>query len=273
MDFRKCRPRSWGRTRPRRIRYVSASRPAVSRPRLGRLDRRGNLRPETRSSPLGGRRRRRRFARDNRWLRRRTRPSSPCRHRPIAIYRDRCRWCRCPCPCCCGRHCRGRLRLGLATKAECLSHRRSTLRISWSRERMIDPQSPPPQVIISARTVSRGDVPSQRLPPVAAVQTNHILLAHGTPDRHSRGQNLLGLNGLSNLAERPMHGSDDLGQLLRTHPMLPYVAPDDLRGENWINPFNIHDVGPVILFAPSYITRKESIKRGSGRFTTKTSRH
>jgi hypothetical protein len=109
---------------------------------------------------------------------------------------------------------------------------------------MIAPQSPPPQVLMSAQSMLAGDVPSQRLPPVAAVQTNHILMAHGTPDRHSRGQDLLGLNGLSKLAERLVHGSDDLRKLLRAHFMLSYVAPDDLSGENWISPFNIHDIDP-----------------------------
>ena len=129
---------------------------------------------------------------------------------------------------------------------------------------MIGPQSPTLQVLIPAQPVLTIDVPSQRLPPVAAVQTNHILLAHGTPDRHSRGQDLLGLNGLSKLAESLMHRSDNLRKLLRVQLMLPYIAPDDLRGENWIKPFNIHDIDPVISFVPPYITRKESIKRGFG---------
>jgi hypothetical protein len=127
---------------------------------------------------------------------------------------------------------------------------------------MIAPQSPPPQVLIAAQTVARGDVPSQRLPSVAAVQTDHKVLAHGTSYRHSRGQDLLKLDGLSKLTERLMHGSDDLRKFFRTHSMLPYVAPDDLRGEDWINPFNIHDICPVISLVPSYITRKESVKRG-----------
>jgi hypothetical protein len=35
---------------------------------------------------------------------------------------------------------------------------------------MIAPQSPPPQVLISAEAVLAVDVPSQRLPSVAAVQ-------------------------------------------------------------------------------------------------------
>ena len=135
---------------------------------------------------------------------------------------------------------------------------------------MIAPQSPPSQVFISAQTVSRGDVPPQRLPSVAAIQTNHIFLAHGTSYRHSRRQDLLGLNGLSELAERLMHGSDDLRKLIRSHFMLPYVAPDDLRGEDWISPFNIHDNGPVISLVPSHITRKESVKRGFGQFTPTT---
>jgi hypothetical protein len=127
---------------------------------------------------------------------------------------------------------------------------------------MIVPQSPPFQIFIAAQSVLAGDVPSQRFPSVAAVQTNHILLAHGTSYRHSRGPDLLGLNGLSKLGESLMHRSDDLGQLLRAHFMLPYVPPDDLRGENWINRFNIHDIGPVTSFLSSYITQNESVKRG-----------
>jgi hypothetical protein len=122
---------------------------------------------------------------------------------------------------------------------------------------MIAPQSPPPQVLISAEAVLAVDVPSQRLPSVAAIEANHILLAHGTPHRHSRGQDLLRLNGLSKLAESLMHGSNDLRKFLRSHSMLSYVAPDDLRGENWIKPFNIHDIGPMISLVPSYITRNE----------------
>jgi hypothetical protein len=123
---------------------------------------------------------------------------------------------------------------------------------------MIVPQSPPLQVFISAETVLGVDVPPQRLPSVAAIQTNHILLAHGTSYRHSRGQDLLGLNGLSKLAERLMHGSDDLRQLLRSHFMLSYVAPDDLRGENWIKPFNIHGHCPRD-FARIFIHKRQKI--------------
>jgi hypothetical protein len=64
---------------------------------------------------------------------------------------------------------------------------------------MIAPQSPPPQVLISAQSVLAVDVPSQRLPSVAAVQTNHIILAHGTSYRHSRSMSFLGLNGAMHL--------------------------------------------------------------------------
>jgi hypothetical protein len=117
---------------------------------------------------------------------------------------------------------------------------------------MIAPQSPALQVLIAAQSVLAVDVPSQRLPSVAAIQTNHILMAHGTSYRHSRGQDLHGLNGLSKLAESLMHGSDDLRKLLRAHFMLPYVAPDDLRGKNWIDPLNIHDIVPVISPVPSH---------------------
>jgi hypothetical protein len=135
---------------------------------------------------------------------------------------------------------------------------------------MIGPQSPPLQVFISAQSMLAVDVPSQRLPSVAAVQTNHMLLADGSSYRHSRSTNFLGVNGLSKLAERLMYGSDDLRKLVRAHFVLPYVAPDYFRGENWINPFNVHDIGLMISLLPSYITRKESVKRGFGQFTART---
>ena len=116
---------------------------------------------------------------------------------------------------------------------------------------MIAPQSPPLQVLISAQSMLAVDVPSQRLPSVAAVQTNHVFLMNGPPYWHSGSPNLLGLNGLSKLAERLMHGSDDLRKLLRAHSMLPYVAADDLRGEDRISLINIHDIGPMISFVSS----------------------
>jgi hypothetical protein len=79
---------------------------------------------------------------------------------------------------------------------------------------MIAPQSPALQVLLPAQAMSRADVPSQRLAPVPAIQAHHVILTNGSPHRYSRGTNFLRLNGLSKLTERPMHGSDEIRNLI-----------------------------------------------------------
>ena len=70
---------------------------------------------------------------------------------------------------------------------------------------MIAAQTPPPPIFISIQTVADAEVPSQRLAAVAAIETNHIVMAYRLPDRHSRSQNFFRLNLLSKLTERPMY--------------------------------------------------------------------
>ena len=44
---------------------------------------------------------------------------------------------------------------------------------------MTAPQSPPLAVFIAAQTVPGADMPSQRLPPVATIETNHVVPVDG----------------------------------------------------------------------------------------------
>jgi hypothetical protein len=94
---------------------------------------------------------------------------------------------------------------------------------------MIAPQSPTLQVFIPIEPVPRADVPSKHLRPIATIEAHHVVLMNGSPHRHGRNKNFLGLNGLSKLTERPIHGSDEIRKLLRSHPMLDDVALDDHR--------------------------------------------
>jgi hypothetical protein len=94
---------------------------------------------------------------------------------------------------------------------------------------MIAPQSPSLQVFVPIEPVSRADVPSQRLAPIATIEAHHVILMNGSPHRHGRGKNFLGLNGLSKVTERLIYGSDEIRKLLRPHPMLDDVALDDHR--------------------------------------------
>jgi len=72
-------------------------------------------------------------------------------------------------------------------------------------------------------------MPSQCLAPIAAIQAHHVVLMNGSPHRHGRGKNFCGLNRLSKLSERVVHGSDEIRNLIGCHPMLDDVALDDDR--------------------------------------------
>ena len=85
---------------------------------------------------------------------------------------------------------------------------------------MIAPQAPPLPVFFPAQAVAGANVPSQRLAPVAAIETSHIVPMHRSPDRDSRSPNLFGLWWLSKLIHRPMDGIDEIRNLICFHPIM-----------------------------------------------------
>jgi hypothetical protein len=94
---------------------------------------------------------------------------------------------------------------------------------------MIAPQPPPLPVFISAQTVLGADMPSQRLRPVAAIETNHKVPVDGPSHRHSGSENLGWFGRLSKLTDRPMNGGNQIGKLIRPQPLVPHVAHDNFR--------------------------------------------
>ena len=70
---------------------------------------------------------------------------------------------------------------------------------------MTAPQSPPLAVFIAAQTVPGADMPSQRLPAIAAIETDHIVPVHGMTHRYSGSENLIWLGRLSKPTDRPMN--------------------------------------------------------------------
>jgi len=70
---------------------------------------------------------------------------------------------------------------------------------------MIAAQPPPLAVLIWAQTVPGADMSSQRLSAVAAIETDHIISAHGAPYRDSGSENLLWFRRLSKLSKRSMN--------------------------------------------------------------------
>jgi hypothetical protein len=79
---------------------------------------------------------------------------------------------------------------------------------------MVTPQPPPLPIFISAQTMPGADMPSQRLSPVAAIETNHIVPVHGTTHRHGGSENLVGLGRLPKLTDRPVNGGNQFGKLI-----------------------------------------------------------
>ena len=94
---------------------------------------------------------------------------------------------------------------------------------------MIAPQSPTAQVFVPIEPMARADVPSKHLRPIATIEAHHVILMNGSPHRHDRGKNFVGLSGLPKLTERLIYGSDEIRNLIRSHLMLDDVALDDHR--------------------------------------------
>ena len=69
---------------------------------------------------------------------------------------------------------------------------------------MIAPQAPPPPILIPVQAVAHADMAAQSLATIAAIKTDHVVMADRLPDRYGRSQNLCWLNLLSKLTERPM---------------------------------------------------------------------
>jgi hypothetical protein len=70
---------------------------------------------------------------------------------------------------------------------------------------MIVPQAPPLPVFVSVQAVAYADMAAQSLAAVAAIETNHVVMAYRLPDRDRGSQNLCWLNLLSKLAECLMY--------------------------------------------------------------------
>src|ERR1700751_4766192 len=106
---------------------------------------------------------------------------------------------------------------------------------------MIAPQSPPLQVFLPIERVSRADMPLEHFSSIATIQANDIIVVHGSPHRYRRSENLLCLNGLSEVTQRAMNRGDQVRKLLWSQRVVPNVTADDHRRGVWIGLFGIHD--------------------------------
>src|SRR5215470_10146651 len=96
---------------------------------------------------------------------------------------------------------------------------------------------------------------SQRFAPVAAIQANYIVVAHGSPHRHRRGQNFFGLTWLSKLIERSVYGRDEARNLTGSDRMMSEIAPDNLRCQMRIDCVVVHGISHHNLLSNHYIAK------------------
>jgi hypothetical protein len=96
---------------------------------------------------------------------------------------------------------------------------------------MIAPQSPTLQVFIAAHAVPGADMSSQRLSPIAAIQAHHKVVAYRSPHRYGGNPHLFWLGRLSQVTHLSVDCGDEIGNLICSQLMMPYVTPDDLRRE------------------------------------------
>jgi hypothetical protein len=115
---------------------------------------------------------------------------------------------------------------------------------------MIAPQSPSLQVFVSIERVSRADMPLEHFSYIATIQTNDIIVVHGSSHRYGRCENILCLNGLSEVTQRVMNCGDQARKLLWSQGVVPNVAADDHSRAIWVSLFGIHDHP----FARSWLT-------------------
>jgi hypothetical protein len=68
-------------------------------------------------------------------------------------------------------------------------------------------------------------------PPIAAIEANHIIVAHGLANRDSRGECFFGKGLLSEPAKASVDDRDEIRKLTCSDFMVSQVTPNDFRGE------------------------------------------
>jgi len=84
---------------------------------------------------------------------------------------------------------------------------------------------------------SRDDkvTPPLRLPPIAAIQANHLVGTHRLPHRDSRGKRFFHRTLLSKLTEASVPGRDEVRKLICPDPML--LVPGERDKSEWWRAF------------------------------------
>ena len=122
---------------------------------------------------------------------------------------------------------------------------------------MILPQPPALQIILRAQAVPSADMTAKGFPPVAAIQADHPILTHRLPHRYRRSQRHLRRNGPSNLSQRSVYRSDEMGKLTCADSVVPKVTSNNFRGEMWIRALGIHGSPQISLFRRVYMNLSE----------------
>src|SRR5438270_6727633 len=77
----------------------------------------------------------------------------------------------------------------------------------------------------------RVEMPAQQFALPAASEADHGVALHRASHRYRRGQRRLRLDGLAEIADRPVHRADQLGDLLRRQAVMRDIAGDNLGNQ------------------------------------------
>jgi len=96
--------------------------------------------------------------------------------------------------------------------------------------------------------VSAANVSAEGFSPIAAIEANHIVVAHGLANRDSGGECFFGKGLLTEPAKAHVDDRDQIRKLICTDFVVSQVTPNDFRGEWPMTVFGFHGSLPGTIF-------------------------
>src|SRR5215467_3934439 len=105
---------------------------------------------------------------------------------------------------------------------------------------MIRPQTPASPIFLPAQAVPAADVAAKGFSPIAAIEANHIVVAHGLANRDSGGECFFGNGLLMEPIKAYVDDRDQIRKLIGTDFVVSQVTPNEFRGKCPMTVFRFH---------------------------------
>jgi len=96
--------------------------------------------------------------------------------------------------------------------------------------------------------VSAADVAAKGFSPIAAIETNHIVMAHGLANRDRGSECFFGKGLVPEPVKASVDDRDEIRKLTCSEFMVPQVTSNDFRGEWAMTVFGFHGSLPGTIF-------------------------